>query len=86
MIEKGYVDEYYEKLGDWGGVTGYLRTGPNADASLAKVVAFKERASSFCVMIPSKPEGMILLSSGDGIDRLSNAKTRRQTPSASFIK
>ena len=32
MIEKGYVDEYYEKLGDWGGVTGYLRTGPNADA------------------------------------------------------
>merc|ERR1740124_2020675 len=27
-----YVDEYYEKLGDWGGVTGYLRTGPRADA------------------------------------------------------
>jgi superfamily II DNA helicase RecQ len=32
MLEKGYVDEYYEKLGDWGGVTGYLRTGPRADA------------------------------------------------------
>ncbi len=62
------------------------KTGPNAEASLAKVVAFKDNASSFCVIIPSNPEGMMLLSSGDGIDRLSNAKTRRQTPSASFIK
>ena len=62
------------------------KTAPKADASFANVVALRLRASSFWVMMPSSPEGMMLLSSGDGMLRLSNARTRRQTPSASFMR